>query len=556
MKPAGLAIALSLATARIAPAQEPPRVTARESVLVRSVKVVLTDRSGKPLKVAPSPSDLEVFEDGTPATVLGIDAVFERRDSRAAPPPPGKLEAAAKAAAAAPLPAAPAARMPQVFYVDTAFLARESVLVTVRSLKGRLDRFLRLGPVEIVVADPVPKVFLAETSDEPAVQGALDRLAMGVVGRDLVARLRTQAAQGSGGGPAPVNALLMDEEKLLVRTALGRLAGWTSTHQGVPGVLYLVSDGFDTSVDFYGESQREDFARESGAPTLASPALTPAAFLGQLFDTSASPMVDAIAALLAARGWIVMPFSLRGYTMASSRFLGGADNPGGFSAGTRYTRPGQMTVGRVALTRPMEPLEMYAAATGGEMISSVSRIEDALDRLSDLFLLTYQVDRPPDGKVHRLKVRSRSGDVVVRTARVVSAGTPVETAGTRALDALLERAPAGDLPVSIRVEPEPGRKGRKRSGRLEVTVQLGDLPRILEKVGAGRMRVTIAVWEPKTAPFVHHDERPLEKANAGGDTWTYSAPIEWPPGAKKLSVFVEELKTGASGSAIAEFPGG
>ena len=130
---------------------------------------------------------------------------------------------------------------------------------------------------------------------------------------------------------------------------------------------------------------------------------------------------------------------------------------------------GNFCAGRVAMEHPLDPLETYAEATGGELISSAGKIESALDRLSDLWLFTYQLDRPPDGKVHRLKIRSRSKEVVVRTARVVSTGTPVEVAGTRALDALLERAPAGDLPVSLRIEAGQDQKGRKkRSGRVEV----------------------------------------------------------------------------------------
>jgi hypothetical protein len=554
MRPVGFVVGLVFAAGSVAAGQEAPRVIAKESILVRSVKVVLTDKSGKPLRLAPAPSDFEVFEDGVSATLLGVDPLFEHAGLKSIPPPE-KLEEAARAAVPAPATAGavPPHRLPQVFYFDTAFLRRDSVLVTVRGLKGRVDRFLKLGPVEIVVADPQPRVFLPETNDAPTLQDALERLSLNVVGRDLVTRLRMQSAQGTAGSPAPLNALLLEEEKLLVRTTLGRLAGWANTRQGLPGALYLVSDGFDLSVDFYGESQREDFERESGIPSAAGQSLTPSAFLGQLLPTSSSPMVDSISALLASRGWIVMPVSLRGYT--STAPLGGADNPGGFSSGLRYTRPSQLLVGRAAIGHPMDPLETYADATGGEIISSVGRIEDAVDRLSDLFQFTYQVDRPPDGKVHRLKIRSRSKDVVVRTARVVSAGTPVEVAGTRALDALLERAPAGDLPIALKIEAGQDQKGRKkRAGRLEVRVKLGDLPRVLEKVGSGEMRVTVAVWEPKTVPFVHHDQKSLEKSQLDGDTWIYTAPIEWPARAKRFSVFVEELKTGASGSAIADFP--
>ncbi|HSB62957.1 MAG TPA: hypothetical protein VLJ18_02280 [Thermoanaerobaculia bacterium] len=555
MKAVGFAAALVLAAGGFAAGQETPapRVIAKESVLVRSVKVVLTDKSGKPLRLAPAPSDFEVFEDGVSATLLGIEPLFEHAGLKSIPPP-DQLEEAARAAAREPGTAGSPHRLPQVFYFDTAFLAHDSVLVTVRNLKGRVDRFLQLGPVEIVVADPQPRIFLPETSDAPTFQSALDRLALNVVGRDLVTRLRKRAAQGRGGGPAAINALLLEEEKLLVRTTLARLAGWANTRQGLSGVLYLVSDGFDLSVDFYAESQREDVARAGEFPGPGQE-VVPSAFLGQLLPNSSSPMVDSIAALLASRGWVVMPLSLRGYVFAASRALDSADNPGGFSQGMSYMRPSQMLAGRVALEHALDPLEAYAEATGGELVSSPSRLEAAVDRLSDSFLFTYQLDRPPDGKVHRLKIRSRSKEVVVRTARVVSTGTPVEVAGTRALDALLERAPAGDLPVFLRIEAGQDQKGRKkRSGRFEVRVKLGDLPHVLEKVGAGQMRVTVAVWEPRTLPFVRHDEKPLEGSTSGGDTWIYTAPIEWPARAKRLSVFVEELKTGASGSAIADFP--
>ena len=235
--------------------------------------------------------------------------------------------------------------------------------------------------------------------------------------------------------------------------------------------------------------------------------------------------------------------------------MSSADTVGGYTAGTRYTRPSQMVIGRVAIEHPMDPMETYADVTGGEVISNISKIESALDRLSDLWLFTYQVDRPPDGKVHRLKIRSRSKDVVVRTARVVSAGTPSEVAGTRALDALLARGSGGDLPIALKIDTANSKKSKKsRSGRLEVRVKLGDLPHVLEKIGSGEMRVTVAVWEPKTVPFVHHDQKPLDKSTLHGDVWIYTAPIDWPIAAKNYSVFVEELKTGASGSAIASFP--
>jgi hypothetical protein len=69
----------------------------------------------------------------------------------------------------------------------------------------------------------------------------------------------------------------------------------------------------------------------------------------------------------------------------------------------------------------------------------------------------------------------------------------------------------GGLPIALRIDTGGGSKKSKKTrvGRLEVRVKLGDLPRVLEKIGSGEMRVTLAVWEPKTVPFVRHDQKQL-----------------------------------------------
>ena len=75
----------------------------------------------------------------------------------------------------------------------------------------------------------------------------------------------------------------------------------------------------------------------------------------------------------------------------------------------------------------------------------------------------------------------------------------------------------------------------------------------LEKVGPGRIRVTLALQAKGAKPFIYHDEMDISRDDTG-TTWLYNAPFEWPPEAERVAVTVEELKTGARGTAVAELP--
>src|SRR5262249_58562293 len=92
--------------------------------------------------------------------------------------------ARARAAAAAPPPASAAPnRIPQYLYVDTTSLQQRSVPRIAGTVEKDLDAMLANGPLEIVVADPEPKVLLASTSNEAAIRSALERLPSEAVGK-------------------------------------------------------------------------------------------------------------------------------------------------------------------------------------------------------------------------------------------------------------------------------------------------------------------------------------------------------------------------------------
>ncbi len=97
------------------------------------------------------------------------------------------------------------------------------------------------------------------------------------------------------------------------------------------------------------------------------------------------------------------------------------------------------------------------------------------------------------------------------------------------------------------------KNNRRRVGELRVSADLAEIAAPLEKVGPGRIRLTLALEAKRAKPFVHHDEMDISRDDMG-TTWLYNAPFEWPPEAQRIAVTVEELKTGAHGTAVAELP--
>ena len=91
-------------------------------------------------------------------------------------------------------------------------------------------------------------------------------------------------------------------------------------------------------------------------------------------------------------------------------------------------------------------------------------------------------------------------------------------------------------------------------GTLEVSADLASIAEALDTLGPGRVRVTVAVEHSKGAPFTQSEEADLDRSGDVGTLWTYEAPIVWPPEATRIAVTIEELKTGARGSGVAELP--
>ena len=560
-RPLALGVLLALAAAA-APsrAQIPtptavPGFTERVEVNVRTIFDVVVDAKGRPIGQTLAPGDIEVLEDGIPAQVLGVDPVRPL----AAGSPGSSAGATAAPSAPAPAlskaPAGPIQTLPQFLYVDTSLMRKQSVKQVAETVEKNLEAILSRGPLEIVVADPDPKVFLARTSDASQIRGKLSELARTVSGKERMRDIRRDLDPRIGGSAAPGSPAAraegmsrqararsgMREEVALVRQSLDRLDRWAAGNaSGHPAIVYLADDGFDANPgDFWANLLQGDGSTEQLAQ-------------GNQYRNEVAAEIPALVArsskALAEAGFTAVMLALGRLDATFADDAASTGKRTGSQLRRPYDAPPPFTY-----VRPLEPLRLVADQTGGEVVTSAEALAPALERLSGAVAITYRMDRPADGRPHKLEVRSRMAGVVVRTARSVVAGTSRMASAVHAVDALAAPTARGDLPLEASIDLFEVKKNDRRVGELRVSADLGGIASALDRVGPGRIRVTIAVERGGFQPFVSSEEVDLAREGAG-TTWLYNAPLEWPSDARRVSVRVEEQKTGTFGTATAELP--
>ena len=65
------------------------------------------------------------------------------------------------------------------------------------------------------------------------------------------------------------------------------------------------------------------------------------------------------------------------------------------------------------LERPTESLLLVASQTGGEVMTARDTASRALRKIGERLRLTYQAERPSDGRVHAVEVRLRGEGLVL-----------------------------------------------------------------------------------------------------------------------------------------------
>jgi Ca-activated chloride channel family protein len=417
-----------------------------------------------------------------------------------------------------------------VIYIDRVLTGSRTLRGAAGSLAERSRDLVALGPVDVIVAEPEPRVLLEGSRDAAVVDDVLSRLWLSGEGRDDLRALRQRFVEQLGAGPEagdPVDLMVeaIDNEARLARIQQDHLAEWLlrQPRSAGPQALFLVSDGFDVDPGAFYRS-RMPTAAALGGP---KPALETAAL-----ETART------ASFL---GWTVFPLpvgdpglpDLRVRPQSSPKLPIGVTVPLGRKPKEEAKRPALPN-----LSHPQQPLGWLAEATGGALLVQPQGIAGALGMLRSRVWLTYETPRAADGRTHAVEVGVARPDVAVRARRWDGAGLPEAVALARALR-LLEGEDEGDLEVVSKIQPEATPEGSARRGTLNLRVESPDV--------SGPLRLTVAA--PDSAPVVSN--RQLTEADLVEGSYRVSIPI--PEGAERLAVLVEPASGGWGGDVI--FPG-
>jgi hypothetical protein len=259
--------------------------------------------------------------------------------------------------------------------------------------------------------------------------------------------------------------------------------------------------------------------------------------------------VQQIIEVALAYGWTVMPVNA-----TRTAFSYGADVDGtgksqhhmGVGSGSVDAQQGDFQQ-----VDPNYPLQVMARATGGELIANDHQFDSALDLLSGAYLVTYQADRPADGKLHRLEIRCSRPGVRLRGRQFAASGSLRGVSTTRARQALAGEDLAGGLDISAEIVNISRPAKGFQAGDLRVTAALGELRGTLRPLDLGEVRITLVVEVGSGSPFVSHQEFPIEWDKVQ-DSWQYGSGFRWPKNAHRLAVVVEELVTSTWGATVVE----
>jgi Ca-activated chloride channel homolog len=417
-----------------------------------------------------------------------------------------------------------------VVYVDRVLTGSRTLRTAAGSLAERAAVLAALGPVEVVVAEPVPRVVLSATQDVRAIDEALSKLWLAGDGRDdlRIVRQRFRDQKKDEGPPADRVSEALDEEERLVRRQQDALSEWLLAQEGTgPRALLLVTDGFDVNPEkFY----RPDSTPAAGAGTAAS------AGEGALEKTGLEAARTA-----AALGWTVFPLPMGDSSLPDLRRVQPHSTP-------QVPLGGKIILGRKKpeeaakdqpppapeLLAPQEPLKWMAMATGGELVVGPGSLSAALAHLRSRFWLRYQAIREVDGRPHAVEVRTSRSDLSVKSRRWDVEGVPEAVAASRAGRLLDGEEDGIGLEISARIQSAEG--GR---GMLDLRIESPEPP-------AGPLRVTMA--GPAGSGATHHI---LTAADvAGTEPNVYRLAVSVPEGADAVGVVVEPVAGGPWGGQV------
>ncbi|HEY6320214.1 MAG TPA: hypothetical protein VJA16_01515 [Thermoanaerobaculia bacterium] len=472
------------------PASSAPPESFEEKVLVREIEVVveLPESLRESRRKALGPQDFQVTEDGRFRQVVK----------------------------ASPVMAGEAGPWQLVIYVDRVLAEPETVFVSANALAQRSAQLTALGTVALVVADPAPRILLAETREPKMLEQALTDVAAQAE-RQRTASSHPAPRQEKAGAPEP--EVVRRQEDQLVALLAGRSGGG-------PRALVLVANGFDTSTS------------------------------GGAADSAKEAVGEEPGRTLAAYGWITLAAPMRRQELGTPhremtdverirQSNSGRDAPGSRVPPEILPQAGPKSILQYdeVLSLFVEPtsatLTAMASATAGTVIGTPLQLTAALKSLTKRWHIFYLAPDPEDGKTRPVEVHLSPEGTALRTPAWRRSSTPDAVAAARLRQVLAGGADHGTLPLTATatlVTATPAHPGDQRRS-LRVTVGAFSPP---DSMAAGPYRLSIAfAGGPGAAPTIEH--RLLTGAGLTEKGWTETLPLDVPPGARKLGVAVEDL---------------
>ena len=260
-----------------------------------------------------------------------------------------------------------------VVYFDAPLSTPEGLKMAARTLARQAESLIALGPVEVVLADPLPRLFLAASRSSTEVEEALKDVPLDSFAAGELAWLRQRflAAVDSADSETVATHALGHEVALLEQQRGGLLRWLADRPSRGPRVVFLVQNGFDLNPrEFYLERVGRSF-----------------------YEDPRSEITHAdLARTLAAEGWIAVVLALG-------------------------TPPEE-------LTEPLAPLDELREATAGVIVNRPKKLVPTLEDLARRHLLTVALSGAADGEPRSLEVRHRETGRRLGTSAWAAVSTP------------------------------------------------------------------------------------------------------------------------------------
>ena len=518
--------------------------------------VGVTDSRGRPVTEL-GPDGFQVSEGGEVLTVQRIDA-----------------------------PAASATPWRQVLYFDQLLSDRPSLRRAADALAAQAEALTRLGTVEIVAADPQPRLLLPATRDSALLAQVLSRLALEGGGRDEIGQLRRELLIADR-HPGSLIDEARRRERTLRRQQADRLITWLADHgqatTTAPRALWLTDGAL--ALPF------APFFATLATTSLAPGPATPGSATGAMATRSASAdeaPESSLARYLAAAGWITLPLAIAGQEeeeLPGSEFDRWRNQAGAVERSDAVdlltvlrhrrqqraqdkrregdssdvtseqerdeaARADAAALRRLALTPSTDSLDGFSRQSGGQALFTTEQIAQAIPQLASRLrlVLAPPATIPPAGATRAIELQLSGGDSkrTVAYPGWIATGIPEELGSARArrlLDLGIDEGQL-DLLAQLNLPPTSATNSPLTAtvvANLTLQLDLTTLPSEPPEAWSNTdLRLTLHAERIDGSSVARRILVP-EQNLATGKIWQHSAVLELPIDIERVAVVLETL---------------